>query len=130
MPPLIYAGHSTYFTPKQDLDIQCWCIKVPRCTRSHANKFSEKVWQLHQLLLVEEHMTQTLGFRQMDIRTCLEPQRSKTKHIGTICFHKDDLRYKDFLSLITAIKITGYNHSVTGCGSQQRHVVVTQRILI
>jgi len=27
-------------------------------------------------------------------------------------------------------KLTGYNQSVTGCGSQRRHVVVTQRKLI
>ena len=26
--------------------------------------------------------------------------------------------------------ITGYNQSVTGCGSQRKHVVVTQRKLI
>jgi len=28
------------------------------------------------------------------------------------------------------IQITGYNQSVTGCGSQRRHVVITQRKLM
>jgi len=34
--------------------------------------------------------------------------------------------YLDIL-FIKSLKFTGYNHSVTGCGSQRRHVVVTQQ---
>jgi len=42
-----------------------------------------------------------------------------------------DGRLLDIPSSASVFKIvtTGYNQSVTGCGSQRRHVVVTQRKL-
>jgi len=33
------------------------------------------------------------------------------------------------LNVFFGLIITGYNQSVTGCGSQRRHVVITQRNL-
>jgi len=50
-----------------------------------------------------------------------------------ITYRHDDI-YRADKSLeyvhVYLYSITGYNQSVTGCGSQRRHVVVTQRKLI
>jgi len=35
-----------------------------------------------------------------------------------------------YVSLLILVECTGYKQSVTGCGSQRRHVVVTQRKLV
>jgi len=40
------------------------------------------------------------------------------------------MAFNQYLTLVETTVTTGYNQSVTGCGSQRRHVVVTQRKLI
>jgi len=44
----------------------------------------------------------------------------------TICKVMPQIVY--LMPHIVYIRLTGYNQSVTGCGFQQRHVVVTKRI--
>jgi len=63
--------------------------------------------------------------QQQNIQTCMDSMSTKLKSVTGRGLPPSRVHLK-----IMCHSFTGYNQSVTGCGSKRRHVVVTQRKLI